>query len=620
MSTETPSIQKFEYKAEMKQLLQLIVHSLYTHPEVFLRELISNSSDALNKARYQSLTDKNILDVDSELAIIIKQDSKEQTFSIEDNGIGMTEEELINNIGTVARSGTLDFLEKIKGKKGAALENLIGQFGVGFYSVFMVTDEVTIETRNANMDSKGYRWKSSGEGSFTIEEIEKPSRGTTISFKLKDDFKDFAEEFKVKEVINKYSNFADFPIFLGDTKVNTVSALWRKNEKEVKEDELNEFYKFVSNDYEDPLGHLHLSIEGVGASFKALIFIPKHAPLNLMQIQEQKSLHLYTNKILIQDDCKDLLPEYLRFCKGVVDTSDLPLNVSREVTQHSPVMDKIRSTLTTKILTLLKGWANRDNEKYMAFYKNFGPLLKTGINSDFTNRDKIIELLRLESSLKEKGETTSLKDYVSRMKETQKEIYYLSGENRDDLDTNPNLEYFKKNAIEVLLLSDPVDVFIFPSIPEYDKKAIKSIEKADIDVIPEDKIEKPEDKLSQSLLGSFKEVLGDKVADVVVSKRLVDSAVTLVTGKDGLDPQMEKIMRMMNKDAAGIGAKKIMEINTEHPVIKNLSRIYIEDKNSPMLSKCITQLYESALLIDGDLRSSAEFVKRMSEIMEEATK
>ncbi len=621
MSTESPSIQKFEYQAEMKQLLQLIVHSLYTHPEVFLRELISNASDALNKVRYRRLTDENILDPDVELAIMIKQDAKELTFSIEDNGIGMTESDLINGIGTVARSGTAEFLEKMKAQKGEIQGDLIGQFGVGFYSVFMVTDEVVIETRHADKDSKGYCWKSSGEGSFTIEEIDKPNRGTKISFKLKEGSKEFSEDYKVKEIINKYSNFADFPIFLGDEKINAVSALWRKNENEVTDAERTEFYKFVSNEYEDPLGHLHLSIEGVGASFKALIFIPKNAPFNLMQIQEQKSLHLYSNKILIQDDCKDLLPEYLRFCRGVVDTADLPLNVSREVTQSSPVMGKIKSALTAKILTLLKVWANKDTEKYMTFYKNFGPLFKTGINSDFSNKDKIVELLRFESSLKKKEEMTSLKDYVSRMKGSQKEIYYLSGDQRDSLEANPNLEYFKKNEIEVLLLTEPVDVFIVPSINEYDKKPIKSIEKSDIDVIPEDKIEKPDDNLSKSLLSIFKETLKDKVEDVVVSKRLVDSAVTLVTGKDAMDPQMEKMMQMMNPGAAmGMGSKKIMEINIEHSVVKNLSRIYIEDSNSPLLRKCIMQLYESALLIDGDLKSSNNFVKRMTEIMEEATK
>ncbi len=619
MTEKTSSTKTFEYKAEMNQLLHLIVHSLYVHPEVFLRELISNASDALNKARCRELTE-DILDKGKDLAIRISVDKDKQWVSVQDNGIGMTEQELIDNIGTVAKSGTLEFLSRLK-EEGKPLDAaLIGQFGVGFYSVFMVADEVVIETRSAQKDALACRWVSSGEGGFTIEPMDKPDRGTKISFKLKDNAKEFAEPSRIKEIITKYSNFADFPIFLGEERVNTVRALWRESQSEIKPSELQEFYKFISNDYDAPLGHLHVSIESVGASFKALIFIPKHAPFNLMQIHEQKSLHLYANKILIQDDCKDLLPEYLRFCKGVVDTPDLPLNVSREVTQSSPVMAKIRSTLTTKILTLLKSWANKDQEKYMTFYKNFGPLFKTGLNTDFINRDKIIELLRFESSRKKPGEFISLKQYVEGMKENQTEIYYLSGEDRTDLENNPNLEYFKKNNIEVLLLSDPVDVFIVPSIQEYDKKPIKSIEKADLDLLPQDKIETKEDNLSKSLLGLFKEVLGDKIEDAVASRRLVDSAVTLVTGKDGLDPQMEKMMRRMNKDLSVPAFKKILEVNMDHPVVKNLSRLYLENPSNPLLRKCVEQLYDSAVLIEGDLTTTSEFVRRMTEIMEEATK
>ena len=620
MSSKSETAQQFEYKAEMKQLLQLIIHSLYTHPEVFLRELISNASDALNKARYRMLTDKDVLDADKELSICVEVDAKNQTFSIEDNGIGMTEEDLINNIGTVARSGTLEYLKKIKDNQKKAGEELIGKFGVGFYSIFMVTDEVTIETRHADKNSQGVRWNSTGEGTYTIEPIDKKERGTKISFKLKDSSKDFSEESKIKETITKYSNFADFPIFLGKDKVNTVGALWRKSESEIKEDELNEFYKFVSHEYEDPLGHLHLSIESTAANFKALIFIPKSAPYDFLRNPNKKSLHLYVNKILIQDDCKELLPEYLRFLHGVVDTSDLPLNVSREVVQSSAVMGKIRSVLTTKILNWLKALSNKDKEKYATFCKNFGPLFKTGVNGDFANRDKIIELLRFDSSLSSVDGQTSLKDYVSRMKEGQKEIYYLSGDHRETLQKNPNLEYFNKKEIEVLFLTEPVDVFIVPSINEYDKKSIKSIEKGDIDLMPEDKIDTPSDNLSKDLLGAFKEILKDKVADVVASKRLVDSAATLVLDKDGMDPQMERMMKMMNQGGVMPASKKIMEINVEHPLVKNLSRIYIENNQSPMLEKCVTQLYESALFIDGNLPPAADFVKRMTEIMEEATK
>jgi len=616
MKDKTDMVHKYEFKAEMKQLLNIIIHSLYSHPEVFLRELISNSCDALNKIRFRKLTDQDIIEASADLEIKIETDAKEGTFSIEDSGIGMTEQELIDNIGTVARSGTIEFLERMKSEGKGFDSSLIGQFGVGFYSVFMVADEVNVETRHAGAGSKGYLWKSSGEGAFTIEESDRVKRGTRIYFKLKDAAKEFCQEYKVKEIINKYSNFADFPVLLNGGKINKVSALWHKKTEDLKETELDEFYKFISNDFDSPLGHLHLLMEGM-VNFKALIFIPKTPPGDLFRLHNEKSLHLYSNNILIQNDCKELLPEYLRFARGVVDTEDLPLNVSREVTQSSPVMAKIKSVLTARILAFLKGWADNHKEKYADFYKNFGQLLKVGINLDFENRDKIIELLRFESSLKGKGELVSLKEYVEKMGGGQKEIYYVVGERREVLEKNPNLEYFTKNKIEVLLLTDPVDIFIFPAINEYGKKPVKSIDKADIDLKAEDKIEKPEDNLSQSLISLFKETLKGKVEDVVVSKRLVDSAVTLVSGKDGLDPQMERMMKMMQQDYEK--TKKIMEVNLSHPLIRNLSKIYLADTTNPILRKCVEQLYEGALLLEGELPLAGDFIKRMNDLMEEAT-
>lgn len=617
MNKSDSKIEKFEYKAQMKQLLNIIAHSLYTHPEVFLRELISNSSDALNKVRFRKLTDSKILDSNSDLDIKIEIDPKEQFFSIEDSGIGMNKDELINNIGTVARSGTLEFLNKLKEGQKSFDDNLIGQFGVGFYSVFMVADEVTLETRAADLDSKAYRFTSFEQGTFAIEEIDKPTRGTKIYFKLKDSAKEFSESGKIKETIKKYSNFVDFPVLLSKEKVNTVTALWHKPSADLKQDELDEFYKFLTNDFDQPLGHRHISIEG-DVNFKALIFIPKTAPLDLLRIQHEKSLHLYSNKVFIQADCKDLIPEYLRFVKGVVDTEDLPLNISREVTQNSPVMGKIRKILTREVLSLLGEWSGKDKEKYKEFYKNFSPLLKVGLNTDFSNKDKIVDLMRYESSLQKKGEWISLTDYSSRMKQEQKEIYYLSGESRETLENNPNLEYFTKNGIEVLLLTDPVDIFTFPSINEYQGKKIKSADNSDIDLKPEEKIEKAPDSLSKDLISLFKDILKEKVEDVVVSKRLVNSAVTIVAPKDAPDAQMERIMKSMDKNFSS--AKKIMEVNTEHPLIRNLSKIFMSDSKSPILKNCILQLYEGSLLMEGNLNSTVDFVKRMSEIMQEATK
>lgn len=614
-----PKAEEFEFQAEMKQLLHLIVHSLYAHPEIFLRELISNASDALNKVRFRMLTDTKVVDPDADLKINIEIDSKTHKMSITDSGMGMTRDDLVNEIGTVAKSGTLEFLKQMKGNGKPSDVNIIGQFGVGFYSVFMVTDEVTIETRHADPDSKGYRWKSSGDGKFTIEEIKREDRGTTISFKLKEGHEEFSGDYRVKSVIQKYSNFVDFPILLGKEEVNRVSAVWHKPKDQIKEEELIEFYKFISNDFNPPLGHLHMSIEGA-VNFKALIFIPETAPPMFLRENLDKSLHLYSNKIFIQNDCKELLPEYLRFLEGVVDTEDLPLNVSREVTQSSPAMVKIKNTIVNKFLAHLKGWADKEKGKYEKFYTNFGPLFKTGVNSDFNNKEKITELLRFESSKLAKGELTSLKEYVAGMKEDQKDIYYLSGENREAIDRNPNLEYFKKHDQEVLLLTDPMDVFIVPSLTEYDKKTIKSIDKADLDLKLDESDQKEalSENLSKSLIEIFKQTLGDKVEDVIASKRLVDSAATLVIGKEGVDKQMEKMMKMMNKDYSA--SKKILEVNLTHPLIKNLGKKVLGDTTAPVLRNSILQIYEGALLLEGDLSTPNEFVNRMTELMVEATK
>lgn len=621
MNNQTQSsTEQFEYKAEMKQLLNIIIHSLYKNPEVFLREIVSNASDALNKLRFRRLTDSNIVDPEAELKIMINADKEKQTFSIEDTGIGMTKDDLITQIGTVASSGTLQFLKNLQEEKKTLDASMIGQFGVGFYSIFMVTDEITIETRHADPDSKAYRWTSQGQDKFTIEEIDRKERGTKIFFKLKDENKEFAEDYVIKNTLKKYSNFVDFPLFVGDEKVNTVQALWHKKKDEIKDEELDEFYKFISNDYQKPLGHIHVSIEGT-VNFKALLFIPEYAPPNLFMDSQEKGLHLYSSKVFIQDDAKELMPDYLRFVKGVVDTEDLPLNVSREVTQSSPVMAKIRNVLTGKILSLLEEWAEKDNEKFEKFFKNFGAMFKTGVNTDFSNKERLLELLRFESSELEEGELSSLSAYVSRMNTDQKEIYYLSGDTRESILRNPNLEYFRKNNIEVLLLSDPVDVFVVPYLQEYDKKPLKSIEKADIDLAKTETEEEKKERLGEdatkSLVEVFKETLGDKVEDVVESKRLVESPVTLVVGNQGLDAQMEKMMQFMDKQHTL--SKRILEINTGHPIIKNLSRLNISDSKDPFLRDAITQLFEGALLTEGYLKSPTEFIARMHEFIEKAT-
>jgi len=622
MSSNSSSfVQEFEYKAEMKQLLDLIVHSLYTHPEIFLRELISNASDALAKVRFDALTDQSLLEGDGDPGIRITVDSREQTFVIEDNGIGMTEEELIANLGTVAKSGTLGFMQALKEQQKELDGNLIGQFGVGFYSVFMVTDEVTVETRSARSGSEGFRWKSSGQGTYTIEKIEKEGRGTRISFKLKEESKEFAEEYRVEHIIKKYSNFVDFPIRLGDRQVNSMTALWQRSKSELKDEEVNEFYKFVANDYQDPLDYLHVSVEGM-VSFKALLFLPKEAPMDLLYRQselENRGPQLYVKKVMIQHECRDLLPEYLRFIVGVVDTEDLSLNVSREIVQSSPVMAKIRQILTSKILAWFETLAKEKPEKFRTFYKAFGPIVKIGLNTDFANRDKLIELLRFESTKTAEDEYVTLKEYIGRMPEEQKEIYYHSGSNRAQLLAHPNLEYFQDRGVEVLLLSDPVDVFVIPSISEYEKKPLKSIEKADIDFSKEKKDggEKLPENLLQPVLALFRDTLGDRIEDAVESHRLVSSPVTLVSGKDALDSQMERMMKMMQADMPA--GKKILEVNTAHPIIRNLSGMYIANAANPLIRTVIEQLYDGALLHEGGLDSTTAFLSRMNDLIEAAT-
>ncbi|NLO19754.1 MAG: molecular chaperone HtpG [Ignavibacteria bacterium] len=610
--------QEFEYKAEMKQLLNLIINSLYTQQEIFLRELVSNSSDALNKVRFRRLSDSNFLDADVPLKIWIEVDKDKELFSIEDSGVGMSKDDLINQLGTIASSGTLEVLQQIRQRQQSFDGNLIGQFGVGFYSVFMVTDEITVDTRYIENDSIGLRWKSIGEDKFSIEEIEKKERGTKIYFKLKEDFKEYYEPERIKIILQKYSNFVDFPIFLNGEEINKVSAIWHKKKDDVKEDELNEFYKFISNDFQDPLAHIHLSIEG-NVNFKSLLFIPQSAPPMLFKDVHEKSVQLYSSKIFIQDDCKELLPEYLRFLRGLVDTEDLPLNVSRELTQNSPVLAKIKNVITSKTLAHLEEIAENDKGKYEKFFKNFGSLFKLGVNSDWSNKEKITNLLRFESSALPKGEITSFKEYISRMKAEQKEIFYLTGDSREKVEQNPNLEYFKKNELEVLYLSDPVDVFTIPYISEFDGKELKSADKVDIKVSKEEetRLDSLTEDSSKSLIELFKDVLKDKVEDVLVSKRLVESPVTLVVGKEGLDAQMEKMMQYLDKEFTA--SKRILEINTTHPLIKNLAKMHIANDKNELLRSSITQLYEGALLIDGYLKNPNEFVKRTFDFMEKAT-
>ncbi|MDI6401926.1 molecular chaperone HtpG [Balneolaceae bacterium ANBcel3] len=613
---------KFKFKAEMKQLLHLIINSLYTNPEIFLRELISNSSDALNKVRFMQVKGEEVHAPKLPLQIKIEVDHEKNLFSIEDTGIGMSLDDLTDRLGTVASSGTMKFMEQLKENGSKAEGDLIGKFGVGFYSAFMVTDKVTVETRHAQIDDAARKWVSDGKGTYEVEETDRTDRGTKISFVFKEEHKDFALDHKIKQLIRKYSNFVDFPILVNGEEVNSTTALWHKSKSEIKEEELNEFYKFISNDFEDPLGHLHLSMEG-RINFKALLFVPKRKKPDFFRTEELTSLQLYSNRVFVQEDCKDLLPEYLRFLEGVVDSEDLPLNVSREVTQYSPVMTKIREVLVNKTLSLIEEWAEKEPETFYTFYKEFGPLFKSGLQSDFGNRDRLIELLRFQSTRTagasdketENESMVSLKTYAERMPEKQKEIYYLSGNRLEDILLDPRLEYFKKKNIEVLLLSDPVDAFLVPGLGTYQEKPLKSIEKADLDLDTDEEEEK--DSLSGELLeqviNAFREAGKDRLEDVISSRRLVESAVTLTIGKEGMDSHLEKMMQMMDKSTGQ--SKKVLEINPSHPVIVKMGT-YLKEQKQEMVQLMAEQLFESALLMQGDLDSPGTFVQRMNRLLE----
>ncbi len=614
MTTQTKKQIKetFEYKAEMKQLLQLIAHSLYTHPEVFIRELVSNSSDALNKIRFKKLTEKYVYQPDKELRIDIKIDEEKQTFSISDTGLGMTKDDLINQLGTVAKSGTSEFLAQLKKGKDKADGSLIGQFGVGFYSVYMVTDKVSVKTRNYEEGSVGYKWTSKGDEKFEITEVKKEDRGTQIYFKLKDEYKEFATEARVRAILKKYSNFIEYPIYLNGEEINTVDAIWQKSKSEITQEEANEFYKFISNDYQDPFDYIHLDLEGV-VSFKSLVFFPSKAPMNMFADDFRTTLHLYTNKVFIQDNADWLLPDYLRFCKGVIDTSDLPLNVSREVTQHSPVMAKIKNIITGKILSEFETWAKKDIEKYNTFYNEFGTMLKTGLNSDFSNRERLSKLLRFQTS--KRDELTSFDQYIELADKEAKKIYYLSAENLESAKRNPNLEYFNKNDIEVIFLTDPIDSFVIPQLYKYEEYELISIDKAEFD--NDEKTENEENKESDKLVAAIKDILGDKVADVKESKRLVDSPCTIVAGKDGMDAQTERMMKMMDKNFEG--AKKVFEVNLNHNILKNLTAYLDKNGTDDNFKNIVEQLYGSALLIEGELKNPTDYVAKVYDLIEANT-
>ena len=636
--------EKKEFKTEVQQLLDLVIHSLYSNKDIFLRELISNSSDAIDKLRFNALSNKELLNEQTDFRIKLYIDNEAKTLVIEDNGIGMTKDELEANIGTIASSGTRKFMEEIK--KGNSTDNpeLIGQFGVGFYSAFMVADKVTMKTRPAG-GNNSWTWESSGDGSYEITEGGRDEHGTEITLSLKEDCRDYIVEFRLREIIKKYSDFVEYPILMDITReepeldeegnpkegaekkvtiteetLNSMKAIWMRPKNEVKKEEYNEFYKHISHDYTDPLKTVHYSAEGT-LEFKALLYLPSKAPFDMFQHEGVKhGINLYVKRVFIMDNCEALVPRYLRFVKGVVESNDLPLNVSREILQEDLVIKKIEKNVTSKILATLKDMMKKSKEDYIGFYKEFGKVIKEGVEVDPSNKDKIKDLLLFESSKSKPGEYISLKEYTDRMLPEQKNIYFLTGDSRSTIENSPHLEVFKKKDVEVLFMTEPVDEFILPGFGEYSDKSLKSIAQGDIDLGTEEEKKIAEEQKKEvtgkykNLIKKIEESLKDDVKEVRLSDRLTDSPSCLVTDEGDINPQMERIFAAMNQPVPEV--KRILEINPDHPVIEKMNQIFETDKKDSRVTDFSELLHNQALLTEGvAVKDPVRFSKLISDLM-----
>jgi len=609
-----------EYQAEMQKLLEILVHSLYTEREIFLRELVSNASDAISKVQLTTLTEKKILDKDVELEITISFDEDKKMIIVEDSGCGMTKEDLLENLGKIANSGTLKFLQQAQAENKTA-ENLIGQFGVGFYSAFMVADRVELVSRSWQENSKAWQWSSDGGGQYEIIPVDYKKRGTRVTVFLKDDSKEFCSEWRIESIIKKYSNYIPYPIKVKDKIVNKINAIWTQSKSEVKAEEYTEFYKQTFHSQNDPFHHLHFNIDAP-IQYYALLFFPESVSNEILYSRESKSVSLFAQKVMIQSSNKDLFPPYLRFVQGIVDSEDIPLNVSRESVQKNALIEKIRNSLTLRVLKELQFLAEQNVEKYGKIWERYGTMIKEGISADFKNKDRLMDLLRFNSSVSENSlPEVSLKDYVSRMREEQKDIYYVTGGSREAILHNPNLEFFRKQSLEVLFMTDQIDDFMVTDLREYDGKKLKNISQEDIEGINDGDLAKDKSSLSKEekndILSFFETQLKDRVSGVSDSKRLVDSPCSLVTPKDGMTAQMEKMMKMMDQKFKG--EKRNLEVNMNHPIIKNMSEILQKDKKNPFLKDSVEQLFENSLLIEGLLENPVQVLTRFQKFMESAS-
>ena len=606
--------EKFEFQSEVKQLLDILVYSLYKNKEVFLRELVSNAADALNKMQFEFLTVPDLEGRDQELKVTVEVDKKRGILAVEDNGVGMTREELVRNIGTIAHSGTLDYLKRLKeGEKGGQVD-LIGKFGVGFYSSFMVAREIRILTRSWRKDAGAWRWASTGENSYTIEAAEKEGRGTRIELLLKKDEKEYLEAFRLRSIILKHSKFVPFPIYLDKEKIERRDAVWTQPRSKLADKDYVEFYKFLENTQEEPETWLHLQSDAP-VQFHALLYVPKTSFALMGLMKEEPGVDLYSRKVLIQKGSKEVMPEYLRFVKGVIDSEEIPLNISRETFQSNVRVEKIRKHVVRKLLEHLEALKEKERGKYLAIWKNFARNLKEGTVNDFENREKLAQLLLFPSSKTAGDELIDLKQYAGRMAEGQKEIYYLGGSDRGAIERNPALEIFRKQEQEVLFLTDPLDEFVVDHLREFDKKPFKMAESADIPLE-----EKGGDEEARQAAGDLvtylKATYGDQVEDVRLSKRLVDSPCILLNPADGPSLQMEKIIRMVNKDYPL--ARRVLEIHPGHPLIRRMAALHKADPAAPLLKALALQLLDNMKLREGVLGDTEATIARIQEIMLQA--
>lgn len=618
------------FQAEVQQLLRLVAHSLYSHKEVFLRELISNASDACDKLRFEALTDSALYEDDPELKIHISFDKDARTITISDNGIGMDRQEVVDNIGTIARSGTRQFMQKLTGDQ-AKDANLIGQFGVGFYSSFIVADKVVLRTRRAGLSAEhGVLWESSGEGEYTLESVEKTSRGTEVILHLREDEGELLNEWQLRSIITKYSDHITLPVIMPvhkysedkdappeieEQRINQAAALWARPKNSISEEEYQEFYKHVAHDFDNPLAWTHNRVEGK-QEYTSLLFIPARAPFDLWDREQRHGVKLYVQRVFIMDDAEHLMPRYLRFVRGVIDSNDLPLNISREILQSSKVVDGIRAGSVKKVLGLLEDLANNDADKYAKFWKEFGRALKEGPAEDYSNREQIAKLLRFSSTHTESSEqTVTLNDYVGRMQDGQEKIYYISADSFAAAKNSPHLEIFRKKGLEVLLLTDRVDEWLMSHLTEFAGKHFQSVAKGALDL---DKIASDEEKQEQQqaqdeykdLLSRAKEVLGEQVKEVRISTRLTDSPACVVVDDYALSPHLERLLRDAGQNVPL--SKPYLELNPTHPLITRLQ----SESDATRFGDWTNLLFEQAVLAEGgQLEDPAQFVKRMNTLL-----